>query len=302
MYRFYVNGKEYQEEGDGKLLPFLRNVCKLKSVKDGCSEGACGTCHVLIDGKPMKACVPRLSKLEGKHILTVEGLSEQEKEIYVRAFGEAGAVQCGFCIPGMIISAKGLLDKNPDPSRADAADAIKNNICRCTGYKKIIDGILLAGKYLREGLPATPSYTWKMGERVPRIDVQEKVLGTGKYPDDLEFEGMIYGSALRAAYPRARVLAIHTEEAKALPGVIDVYTAEDVPGNVKTGHLKKDWDTLVPVGRLVHYLGDAVALVAARTPEILEEAKKLIRVEYEELPMVKDPYQAMKPEAPKVHK
>ena len=301
MYRFYVNGKEYQEEGDGKLLPFLRNVCKLKSVKDGCSEGACGTCHVLIDGKPMKACVPRLSKLEGKHILTVEGLSEQEKEIYVRAFGEAGAVQCGFCIPGMIISAKGLLDKNPDPSRADAADAIKNNICRCTGYKKIIDGILLAGKYLREGLPATPSYTWKMGERVPRIDVQEKVLGTGKYPDDLEFEGMIYGSALRAAYPGARVLAIHTEEAKALPGVIDVYTAEDVPGNVKTGHLKKDWDTLVPVGRLVHYLGDAVALVAARTPEILEEAKKLIRVEYEELPMVKDPYQAMKPEAPKVH-
>ena len=301
MYRFYVNGKEYQEEGDGKLLPFLRNVCKLKSVKDGCSEGACGTCHVLIDGKPMKACVPRLSKLEGKHILTVEGLSEQEKEIYVRAFGEAGAVQCGFCIPGMIISAKGLLDKNPDPSRADAADAIKNNICRCTGYKKIIDGILLAGKYLREGLPATPSYTWKMGERVPRIDVQEKVLGTGKYPDDLEFEGMIYGSALRAAYPRARVLAIHTEEAKALPGVIDVYTAEDVPGNVKTGHLKKDWDTLVPVGRLVHYLGDAVALVAARTPEILEEAKKLIRVEYEELPMVKDPYQAMESGAPKVH-
>ena len=301
MYRFYVNGKEYQEDGDGKLLPFLRNVCKLKSVKDGCSEGACGTCHVLIDGKPMKACVPRLSKLEGKHILTVEGLSEREKEIYVRAFGEAGAVQCGFCIPGMIISAKGLLDKNPDPSRADAADAIKNNICRCTGYKKIIDGILLAGKYLREGLPVNPSYTWKMGERVPRVDVREKVLGTGKYPDDLEFEGMIYGSALRAAYPRARVLAIHTEEAKALPGVIDVYTAEDVPGNVKTGHLKKDWDTLVPVGRLVHYLGDAVALVAARTPEILEEAKKLIRVEYEELPMVKDPYQAMEPGAPKVH-
>ena len=301
MHRFYVNGKEYQEEKDGKLLPFLRNVCKLKSVKDGCSEGACGTCHVLIDGKPMKACVPRLSKLEGKHILTVEGLSEHEKEIYVRAFGEAGAVQCGFCIPGMIISAKGLLDKNPDPSRADAADAIKNNICRCTGYKKIIDGIILAGKYLREGLPAGTSYTWKMGERVPRVDVREKVLGIGKYPDDLELEGMIYGSALRAAYPRARVLAIHTEEAKALSGVIGVYTAEDIPGNIKTGHLKKDWDTLVPVGHLVHYLGDAVALVAARTPEILEEAKKLIRVEYEELPMVKDPYQAMKPDAPKVH-
>ena len=98
MYTLFVNGKEYQEEKDSKLLPFLRNVCKLKSVKDGCSEGACGTCHVLIDGKPTKACVPKLSRLEGKHVLTVEGLSEEEKEIFVRAFGEAGAVQCGFCI------------------------------------------------------------------------------------------------------------------------------------------------------------------------------------------------------------
>ena len=120
--------------------------------------------------------------------------------------------------PGMIISAKGLLDKNPDPTRAEAADAIKNNICRCTGYKKIIDGILLAGKYKREGLPPQKEYAWKMGERVPRLDVREKVLGYGEYPDDMEVEGMIYGSALRSAYPRALVKAIHTEEAKKLPG------------------------------------------------------------------------------------
>ncbi|WP_373213896.1 selenium-dependent xanthine dehydrogenase [Ruminococcus sp. 5_1_39BFAA] len=301
MFTFYVNGKEYQEEKDGKLLPFLRDVCGLKSVKDGCSEGACGTCHVLIDGKATKACVPKLSKLEGKHILTVEGLDEKEKEIFVRAFGEAGAVQCGFCIPGMVISAKGLLDKNPEPTRADAADAIKNNICRCTGYKKIIDGILLAAKYKREGLPEEKEYGWKVGERVPRVDVREKVLGTGQYPDDVEVEGMIYGSALRAQYPRARVKAIHTEAAKALPGVVAVFTAEDIPGSVKTGHLKQDWDALVPVGHLVHYLGDSVALVAAETKEILEEAKKLIQVEYEELPMVRDPYEAMEENAPKVH-
>ena len=144
MYTVTVNGVQYQEEKDMKLIRFLRDKCHLKSVKDGCSEGACGTCHVLIDGKPTKACVPKLSRLEGKQILTVEGFDEQEKEIYVRAFGEAGAVQCGFCIPGMVISAKGLIDKNPDPTRADAADAIKNNICRSTAYKIIIDGILLA--------------------------------------------------------------------------------------------------------------------------------------------------------------
>ena len=301
MFSFYINGKEYHEEKDMKLLPFLRNVCKLKSVKDGCSEGACGTCHVLIDGKAAKACVPKLSKLEGKHILTIEGFEEEEKEIFVRAFGEAGAVQCGFCIPGMVIVAKGLLDKNPDPTRADAADAIKNNICRCTGYKKIIDGILLAAKYKREGLPEEKQYTWKVGERVPRVDVREKVLGTGQYPDDVEVEGMIYGSALRSAYPRARVKAIHTEKAKALPGVVAVFTAEDIPGSVKTGHLKQDWDALIPVGHLTHYLGDSIALVAAESLEIVEEAKNLIEVEYEELPMVHDPYEAMAEDAPKVH-
>ena len=180
MFSFYVNGKEYQEEQDMKLLRFLRDRLHLTSVKDGCSEGACGTCHVLIDGKPQKACIPSLSMLEGRHILTVEGFSEEEKEIYERAFGEAGAVQCGFCIPGMVISAKALIDENPNPTRAQAAHAIRNNICRCTGYKKIIDGILLAAKYKREGLPDKKEYTWKLGDRVPRVDVKEKVRGYGQ--------------------------------------------------------------------------------------------------------------------------
>lgn len=301
MFTFFVNNKEYHVEKDMKLLPFLRNVCRLKSVKDGCSQGACGTCHVLIDGKASKACVYRLSRLEGKHILTVEGLAPQEKEIFVRAFGEAGAVQCGFCIPGMVISAKALLDRNPAPTRAQAADAIKNNICRCTGYKKIIDGILLAAKYKRDGLSKEKEYTWKMGERVPRLDVREKVLGCGEYPDDVEVEGMIYASAVRSAYPRARVLAIHTEKARAIPGVTGVFTAEDIPGSVKVGHIRRDWDALIPVGKTTHYLGDAIALVAAESMEILEVAKKAVEVEYEELEMLRNPYDAMKEGAPRVH-
>lgn len=301
MFRFYVNGKEYQEEKDMKLIRFLRDQLHLTSVKDGCSEGACGTCHVLIDGRNQKACIPSLSMLEGRHILTVEGFSEEEKEIYERAFGEAGAVQCGFCIPGMVISAKALIDENPNPTRAQAAHAIRNNICRCTGYKKIVDGILLAAKYKREGLPDKKEYTWKLGDRVPRVDVKEKVRGYGQYPDDVYEEGMIYGSALRSAYPRALVKSIDTERAKALPGVIGVFTAEDIPGSVKVGHLKQDWDGLIPVGKITHYLGDAIALVAGETQEIVEKAKKLIKVEYEELPMVRDPYESMKEDAPLVH-
>ena len=144
MAAFVVNGTPVTVEKNQKLIRYLRDELHLTSVKDGCSEGACGTCHVLIDGKPTKACIPQTDKLEGKHIVTVEGLSDFEKDAFTYAFGEAGAVQCGFCIPGMVISAKGLIDQNPDPTREEAAFAIRNNICRCTGYVKIIDGILLA--------------------------------------------------------------------------------------------------------------------------------------------------------------
>ena len=148
---FTVNGKTVTAEKNQKLLRFLRDELRLTSVKDGCSEGACGTCTVLIDGKPTKACVPQTDKLEGKTIVTVEGLSDWEKEVYTYAFGEAGAVQCGFCIPGMVMSAKALLDTNPDPTREEAAFAIRNNICRCTGYVKIIDAHPAGGQVLPGG-------------------------------------------------------------------------------------------------------------------------------------------------------
>lgn len=302
MVRFYVNNQLYEVEGDGKLLPFLRDVCKCKSVKDGCSEGACGTCHVLIDGKATKACIPVLSKLDGKHVLTVEGLSEEEKELYVYSFAEAGAVQCGFCIPGMVICAKGLLDVNDNPTRQEIAFALRNNICRCTGYKKIMDAVELAARIKREGkgIPKK-EFTWKLGERVHRVDAREKVLGYGEYVDDMEVEGMIYASAIRSKYPRARLLAVDGREAEALPGVVGVYTAADIPGDVKVGHLVQDWDTMIPVGECTRYLGDAVAIVAAETKEILEQAKKLVKVDYEELPFISSPYEAMKEDAPRLH-
>ena len=297
-----VNGQTYQCEANKTLIRFLRDDLRLTSVKDGCSEGACGTCTVLIDGKPMKCCVQPVSKMEGKEIVTVEGLSEREKEVFSYAFAACGAVQCGFCIPGMVICAKALIDKNPDPSRTEAAFAIRNNICRCTGYKKIIDGILLSAKMLREGLPV-PEETLegRLGDRVRRIDAADKVLGRAEFADDVYLDGMIYGKAVRSAYPRAIVLAIHTEKAKALPGVVGVYTAEDIPGQNKVGHLRHDWDTMIPVGTITHYLGDAIALVAAETQEILEEAVKLVEVEYVELPAVTTPQEGMAEGAPLVH-
>ena len=301
MYKVLVNGTTYEVEEDKKLMEFLRADCKLKSVKDGCSEGACGTCTVLIDGKPIKACVQKISKFEGKSILTVEGFTEREKEIYTYAFGEAGAVQCGFCIPGMVICAKALLDVNSEPNRLEIAKAIRGNICRCTGYKKIIDAVLLAAQLLREENLPQADKIHGIGQAAQRIDVREKVLGYGEYVDDMEVEGVIYGSAIRAAYPRAKVLSIDGSEALKLSGVHAVVTAADIPGTIKVGHIKKDWDTLIPVGENTRYLGDAICLVAAETPEIVEQAKQLVKIEYEVLPAVFSPEAAMQPNAPKVH-
>ena len=302
MIKVLVNGKTYEVEKDKKLMRFLRDDLHLTSVKDGCSQDACGTCTVLVDGKTTRACIPMLSKVEGKEIVTVEGMTEREKEVYSYAFATAGAVQCGFCIPGMVMCAKGLIDKNPDPTRLEVVAAIRNNICRCTGYKKIIEGILLSAKIFREDLPVhDESGAVNVGQAIQRIDAKEKVLGTGEYPDDIYLDGMVYGSAVRSEYPRAKVLAIHPEEALAMDGVIGVYTADDIPGNVKVGHLKHDWDTMIPVGKVTHYLGDAICLVAAETQEILEQAKLKVKVDYEVLDPVLDPFEAMKPDAPLVH-
>ena len=294
MATFIVNGNTVTVENNQKLIRYLRDTLHLTSVKDGCSEGACGTCTVLIDGKPTKACVPQTDKLEGKSVVTVEGLSDWEKDVFTYAFGEAGAVQCGFCIPGMVICAKALIDTNPEPTREQAAFAIRGNICRCTGYVKIIDGILLAAKIFREGkLPAPAADDYQVGSRVHRIDVAEKVQGYGKYPDDIYVDGMCYGSAVRTAYARARIVSIDTSEAEALPGVVCVLTAKDIPGRNYIGHIQKDQATLIPVGKITHYLGDAVALVCARDRETLEAAKKLVKVEYEPLEPLHSPFEAM---------
>lgn len=299
MADFMVNGVRVTPSKNQKLLRFLRDELHLTSVKDGCSQGACGACTVIIDGVTCKACVPDTDSLDGKSVITVEGLNDWEKEVYTFAYAEAGAVQCGFCIPGMVMCTKALLDKNPAPTELEIRYALRNNYCRCTGYVKIIAAVELAAQIMRDGrIPEAGAKDWKPGNRVQRIDAREKVLGEGKYPDDYYLPGMLCGSLLRSKYARARVLSIDTKKAKALPGVRGVYTAADVPGENLIGHLRHDQYVFVPVGELVHYLGDPVALVVAEDHETAEKAKKLIKVEYEVLPVVNSIASAAAPDAP----
>lgn len=301
MYTISVNGTTYEVEKDGRIIDYLRDVLGLTSVKEGCSEGACGTCTILVDGKKVKACVQKISKLDGKSIITVEGLSEREKAVYTHCFAQAGAVQCGFCIPGMVISAKGLLDENLNPTRDDVKKAIRGNICRCTGYKKIEEAIMEAARYFRENIEIPgPETSARVGEQFKRADAAEKVLGTGQFVDDITLPGMIYAKALRSKYPRAMVNKINIEKALAHEDCVTVLTAKDVPNN-KCGHLKKDWDVLIPEGTVTHYIGDALALVATYHKETLDAVIDLIEVDYTELPPVTSPMEALKKDAPLVH-
>ena len=303
-YTFTVNGVSRTTHKEEPLLRYLRDELHLTSVKDGCSEGACGTCTILVDGRAVRSCILTTKKAVGKSILTVEGLSPEEQEAFVYAFGAVGAVQCGFCIPGMVLSGKALLDVNPNPTEAEIKKAIRGNVCRCTGYKKIIEGIALAGAILRGEQHIDPALeegaAFGVGDRAFRADVRGKVLGTGEYCDDLYLDGMVYASAVRSQYPRARVLDIDASAALALPGVLAVLTAEDVPHN-KVGHIQQDWDVMIAKGDVTRCVGDAICLVVAETEEILKQAKALVRIDYEPLEPVRTIQDAMADDAPRLH-
>ncbi len=302
MVTFELNGKLVQTDVDKSLLSFLRKDLGLKSVKDGCSEGACGTCSVLVDGVSRRACTQSVSKLDGKRVVTVEGLSDYEKQVYAYCFAQAGAVQCGFCIPGMVISAKGLLDKNSAPTVSEVAQALAGNICRCTGYKKIFDAILLAAAFFREHKEVPKHHaTGRIGEDVCRIDAYAKTLGTGEYVDDMELPDTVYASAVRSAYPRAIVEDIDVSGAQAHKGVIAVLTAADIPGHNKHGHLIKDWDVLIAKGDTTRYVGDAIVLVVAETEEALQAAKALVEITYSPLKPLISPRMALEEGAPQLH-
>lgn len=303
MVKFKLNGRDVEIEEGRTLINYLREGCDLTSVKNGCGEGACGACMVLVDGKATKACILKSDKIEGKEIQTVEGLSDRDKKVFAYAFSKAGAVQCGFCIPGMVISAKALLLKTLNPTLDEVKKALMGNICRCTGYVKIEKAVLMAAEILRENRDV-PTVFCKgiVGEEMGRIDAEDKILAEGEYVDDMKINGMIYGFALRSKYPRALVKNIDYSDAEKLEGVVKVVTSKDIPGERYGGHLKKDWPALIEVGEETRYVGDAIALVAATSMDITRKAADLIKVDYEELEPLSLPEEAMKEGAPKIHK
>ena len=306
-YTLHINGRDYVTSENKSILRYLRDDLHLTSVKDGCSEGACGTCTIIVDNQAVKSCVLTTKLAQGHDIVTIEGLTEREQEAFVYAFGAAGAVQCGFCIPGMVMAGAALCRRTPDPTDLEISQAIRGNVCRCTGYKRILVGIKRAAAILRGDEPIDPSAergdNYAVGEQIFRVDVRRKVLGFGKYPDDMteqDFPGLSYASAVRSKYPRARVLSIDASKAEALPGVVGVLTAADVPHN-QVGHLIQDWDVMIAEGDITRCLGDAVALVVAEDAKTLERAKKLVKVEYEPLEPVRSIEEAKAPDAPRIH-
>jgi aldehyde oxidoreductase len=296
-----VNGQEYSVTDDKPLLSVLREEIGMLSVKEGCDDATCGSCVVIANGKLVKSCSRKAATFENQEITTTDGLSEREKDVYVEAFGEAGAVQCGFCIPGMVLAGKVLLDKNPEPTRDDISKGIRLDVCRCTGYKKVEDAILSAGQMLRDDREITASNERiRMSDRAHRPDAAEKTLGTGLFADDVRIEGMIYAKALRTKYPRALINAIDTSKALAHPDCVAVLTAGDVPEN-KIGHIVNDWDVMIRVGDTTRYVGDALALVATANQDKLDEILALIEVDSTELIPVTTPQDALRPDAPLLH-
>ena len=295
------------------LAEVLREDLGLTGTKIGCNESECGACTVHVDGVPVLSCNYPAFKAQGRSVVTVEGLARVDADgaehlhPLQSAFVEHGAVQCGFCTPGLLMTSAALLAENPDPSDQDIKIALKDTFCRCTGYSAVTRAIHSAASDLRgEGpLPVAdpiidePLKHISTSEPVP--EVVDRVTGRAKYTDDYTFPGMLYGLTLRAAYPHARILKIDTSRARALAGVRAVLTAEDVPGENIHGLVHLDWPVLCAVGDKVRYMGDSVAIVAADTEEIAQAALALIEVEYEPLPVVHSAVFARTPEAAHVH-
>jgi selenium-dependent xanthine dehydrogenase len=302
LFQFTLNSKNAAVDADKNLLEYLREDARLTSVKTGCDEGVCGSCSVLVNGKAVRACTLTVAKVNGKSVTTTEGLSARESEAYAWAFGEVGAVQCGFCMPGMVMSAKALLDVTPAPTAAEVKSAIRYNLCRCTGYAKVERAILLAARALRDGETHEVEFaSSRVGERTVRAEAKEKLLGTGEFVDDMQVSGMLHGAVLRARYPRAVVKKIDIAAARAFPGIEAVLTAKDVPGERRLGHVVYDWPVMIAEGEETRYVGDALALVAATTKEAAREAVELIRVEYEEREPLLSPQAALAAGAPRLH-
>ena len=302
---FTLNGNlvNAQIDHDTTLLDLLREEFGLISPKNGCSpQGQCGCCTVIVDNRATVSCVVNAEKVAGKTVLTLEGVSERERDIFSKAFVLGGGLQCGFCIPGIVARAKNMLDKKPNPTREEITGVLNPHICRCTGYTKIIDSIELAAKALQgEPLPEQ-DFSGLIGTSLPRYDGCEAVLGDRPYIDDMKMPDMLYGALLFSPHPRAKVLSVDPARALDIDGVMAVATAKDVPGQRFQGLIYPDWPLFVAEGEETRFVGDVIAAVAATTPKLARKALELIDVRYEVLQPVSSPEAALASDAPKIHK
>jgi aldehyde oxidoreductase len=304
--RFILNGRGTDVRGrpDASLLELLREDCGLRSMKDGCApEGSCGACTVMVDGRAVVSCAQPADRVAGKTVVTLEGLPPAARQAWSSTFAQKGASQCGFCTPGIVMKAEALLGRDPSPTRDDIARALAGNLCRCTGYAKVIDAIAAVAADRTTDVPALAPVPPGdgVGSRTPRYDGALQALGEQVFVADMRVPGMVHGAVRFADHPRAVVRRIDTARAAAHPGVLAVVTARDVPGDRIQGLLTKDWPLLVAEGETTRYVGDVLAAVAATTRHAAREAAALIDVDYEVLVPVTDAVMALTDDAPRIH-
>ena len=287
-----VNGRAVSVRGDHPhLLSALRDELDLTAAKDGCSpSGQCGCCTVIVDGKAVVSCQQALDKVAGKHVLTLEGVAADERQRFATAFAACGGLQCGFCIPGIVMRAKAQIDKKgPDLRRDDMARHLGAHLCRCTGYVKVLDAI----EAVATARPLEVRRPGGIGASGVRYQAEELTLGDRGYVDDMKVPGMLHAALHLTAHARADVVGIDTGEAASAPGVVAVFTAADIPGALRTGLIYKDWPVMIPIGGRTSFAGDVLAVVVADTREHAREAAARVAVTYAPLTPLTDPHAAL---------
>jgi xanthine dehydrogenase molybdenum-binding subunit len=321
---FTLNGRDTTAsyEDGMHLLEVLREECGVTSPKDGCApQGVCGCCTVLVDGRPALACLKKPREVAGRSVVTLEGIPEAQRDVLARAFVQEGAIQCGYCTPGIVVRAFALLDRGKTGDREAVAHALSGHMCRCTGYQRIFDAIATAGEAWAAGgafASAEPRRSVLFGETSglgrrqapgargvgasePRYRGVEHAIGAEPYVADMRVPGMLHGALVLAAHPRAVVRAIDAGAALEVPGVVRVLTAADVPGDRLVGLVFRDWPVFVAVGETTRCVGDVLALVVAETQFRARQAARYVRVEYDVLEPVTSPDAALAPGAPALH-
>ncbi|MCC6619673.1 MAG: selenium-dependent xanthine dehydrogenase [Deltaproteobacteria bacterium] len=288
---------------DETLLETLRERLGVVTVKDGCApQGQCGACLALVDGQPKTTCSKPTIKVQGRSVTTLAGVSAEERDLLTRCFASLGGVQCGFCLPAIALHTTAFVARHPSPTRDEIAHHFDQNLCRCTGYQRLFDAIALYAAVRRGDAPAPePVTSGRIGDALAHVRARATVLGERPYVADLQPPGLLHGAIVLSPETRARVVRIDATRALAVPGVVRVVTARDVPGDRWTGLIHADWPVLVAEGEEVRCTGDVLAAVAAEDEHTARVAAALVDVELEPLPPVLDPEAALAPGAPQVN-